>query len=104
MGLLDRGFCSEDKLCGGELRYLGYRRRVTVFYLRYKIYYKVGHLMTEYLHDILASLNTRPSAALDELASLVVPRCRTDHFSLSFLPVDVVCGTCYRRMCLDVEP
>ena len=59
--------------------------------------------MNEYLNHFVAAHNTGASAALDELA-LVIPRCRTDQFSLSFLPATVrqwnslpfVCGTCCR--------
>ena len=42
----------------------------------------------EYLHRFVATRNTRTSAALDELA-LMMPRCRADQFSRSFLPAAV---------------
>ena len=41
--------------------------------------------MNEYLNDFVVARNTRASVALDELV-LVIPPCRTDQFSLSFLP------------------
>ena len=44
--------------------------------------------MHEYLHYFVAARNARASATLGELA-LVIPRCRTDHFSRSFLPTSV---------------
>ena len=43
--------------------------------------------MNEYLNHFLAVLNTRASSPLGELV-LVIPRCRTDQFSRSFLPAD----------------
>ena len=44
--------------------------------------------MNEYLNYLVATCNTRATAALDELA-LVFPRCRTEQFSRSFLPAVV---------------
>ena len=44
--------------------------------------------MHEYLNRHVAVHNNRASAALGELA-LVIPRCRTDEFSLTFLPANV---------------
>ena len=44
--------------------------------------------MNEYLNHFVAVPNTGASAALGEL-DLVIPRCRTDPFSLSFLPAAV---------------
>ena len=40
--------------------------------------------MREYLHHFVAVRNTRAAAALSYLA-LLIPRCRTDKFSLLFL-------------------
>ena len=45
-------------------------------------------LLHEYLHHFAAARNARGSAALCKLA-LVIPRCETDQFSQSFLPVAV---------------
>ena len=50
----------------------------------YKIYHRVDYLLHEYLNHFVAACNTRASAALCELA-LVIPRCRTYQFILSFL-------------------
>ena len=53
------------------------------------IYYRAGYPLHEYLHHFVATRKTRCLAALRELA-LVIPRCRTDQFSQSFvLPVVV---------------
>ena len=46
--------------------------------------------MNNYLHNFVATRNTKTSAALGELA-LVILRCRTEQF----------CGTCCRRACLE---
>ena len=43
----------------------------------------------KYLHHFVATHNTRASTALGELA-LVIPCCRTDQFSRSFLPATVL--------------
>ena len=59
--------------------------------------------MHEYLHHFVAARNTCASDALGQLA-LVISHCRTDQFSLSFLPADVVCGTCCRLVRLVVAP
>ena len=56
--------------------------------LLYKIYHRVGHPMKKYLNSFVAARNTMASAALGELA-LVIPRCRADQFSRSFLPAVV---------------
>ena len=45
---------------------------------------RVDHPMNEYLKHLDATRNTRASAAVGELA-LVIPFCRTDQFSPSFL-------------------
>ena len=49
--------------------------------------------MNEYLHYVVAARNIRASAALGELG-LVIPHCKTDQFSRSFLTAAVFCGTC----------
>ena len=56
--------------------------------LLYKIYRRVYHLMNKYLNCFIATLNTRASAALGEL-SLVIPSCRANQFSRSFLSAAV---------------
>ena len=48
----------------------------------------MNHPINEYLKHYVAACNTRASAALGELA-LVIPRCRTNQFSRSFLPAAV---------------
>ena len=45
----------------------------------------MAYSMDEYLNDFVAARNTGASAALGELL-LVIPICRTDQFSQSFLP------------------
>ena len=67
-----------------------HRRKVGVLCLLYKIFHIAGHPMHEYLHYFIAVRNTRASAALGALSS-VIPRCRTDEFSRSFLPAALVC-------------
>ena len=88
LGLLDSIFRSAEKLCEGKLCCLGHERKVSAFCLLYKIYDRVGHPMTEYLNHFFATLNTGASAAPWELA-LMIPRCRTDKFSLLLLPAAV---------------
>ena len=53
--------------------------------MRHKIYHIVDHPMNEYLNHFVTARNARASPALGEIA-LVIPRCRTDPFSRSFLP------------------
>ena len=60
------------------------RRKVSFLCLLYKIYHRVDHHMNRYLNHFVVARNTRISVALVELA-LVIPRCRTDQFSRSFL-------------------
>ena len=55
--------------------------------------------MYEYLYQFGAARNTGVSAALGELASVIL-HCRTDKFSLLLC----VCGACCRRGCLMVAP
>ena len=45
--------------------------------------------INEYLHQYAAARNTKASATVDEL-TLMIPRCRTDKVSLSFLPAAAV--------------
>ena len=51
----------------------------------YMVDHRVDLSLTEYLNYFVSAHNTRASGALDELA-LVIPRCRTDQLSRSFLP------------------
>ena len=88
LGWLDGIVRSAEKLCDGELCCLGYRRKVNILYLRYKIYHRVGHSMNEYLNRFVIARNTRALAALGVLA-LVIPRYKADQFSRSFLPAVV---------------
>ena len=89
LSLLDSVVRGAERLYEGKLCCLGQRRKVSALCLLYEIYRKADHPLNEYLHHFVAVRNTRASAALRELA-LVIPRCRTDPFSRSFLPV-VVC-------------
>ena len=88
LGLLDSIVRSAEKLCEGELCCFGNKRKVRALCLQYKGYHRVNHPMNEYLKHFVAARNTRASAALGELA-LIIPRCRTDQFTRSFLPADV---------------
>ena len=76
LGSLDNIVRSAEKLCEGELCYLGHRMKVSALCLT--------HPMNEYLKHFVAARNNRVSAALGELA-LVIPPCRTDQFSRLFL-------------------
>ena len=82
-------------MCEGEQCYLEQKEGQRLVFT--EIYHRVDHPMNDFLHPFVAGCNTRASAALGELA-LVIPRCRTDQFSLSFLPSVV------RRMCLVEAP
>ena len=66
-----------------------HRRKVSELCLLYKIYHRVDLTINEYLNHFVAARNVRASAALGELA-LMIPSCRTDEFSRSFLSA-VVC-------------
>ena len=79
LGLLDSIVCSGEKLCKGELYYLGHRRKVSALCLLYKMYHREDHSINEYLHHFVAARNTRVSVALGKSA-LVVLRCRTGQF------------------------
>ena len=72
-------------LCESEPCYLGHGRIVSALCLLYDIYCRADHHMHEYLYHFIAACNTRASTALGELA-MVIPGCRIDQFSLSFLP------------------
>ena len=85
---LDSIVLSAERFSEDELRCLGHRRKVGALYLLFKIYNRVDHLMNEHLINIVAACNTKASATLGELA-LVISRCRTDQFSLSFKPAAV---------------
>ena len=52
--------------------------------------HRLDHSMNEYLHHFVATRNTKPSDALDELG-LVVPGCRIDQFSRFFCLQGCVC-------------
>ena len=64
LGLLDSVVRSVKRLGEGERCCLGDRRKISVLWLLYKIYY----LVNEYLHHFASARNTRVSAALGELA------------------------------------
>ena len=70
--LLDSIVCSAERLCKGELCSLGNRKKVSASCLPYKIYHRVEYPMNEYLKHLVAM-------------ALVIPRCRSDQFSRSFL-------------------
>ena len=103
LGLLDSVVRSVEKLCEGELFCLEHRRKVTDLRLLYKIHHSVNHPMNEYLHHFVAVRNTRSSVALVELA-LVIPHCRTDQFSWSFLPAVVRPGNLFPSSVNVVAP
>ena len=88
LGLQDSVVCSAERLCEVKLCCLRYRRKVSVLWLIHKIYHRVDYPMSEYLHHFVVTRNTRSSAALGELA-LVILRCGTDQVGRSFLPADV---------------
>ena len=103
MSLLDSVVGSDERLCEGELCCLGHGRKISALCLLYKIYLRADHLLHEYLHHFVAARNTRASADLCDLA-WVIPRCRTDQFSRSCLPVNSSLSVelAGRRMCLVV--
>ena len=84
LGLLNSIVHSAERLCEGELCCLEHRRKSSALCLLYKIYDREDHPRNKYLNSV-AALNTRALPALGELA-LVIPCCRTDQFSRSFLP------------------
>ena len=93
---------SAERLCEGEFCCLGHCRKISALCLLCKIYHRVDHSMNKYLKHFVAARNTRASAVLGELAS-VTPRCRTESFSTSFLPIAVRLSCCHRA-CLVVAP
>ena len=105
LGLLDSIVRSAERLCAGELCSLAHRRRkVSALCLLNRIYHRVDNLMNGYLNHIVAARNTRASAALGEL-TLVIPRCRTDQFSRSFICLLLHdCGPFCRRAYVGVAP
>ena len=86
LSLLDRVAPSAERFYEGELCWLGHRRKLSAMCLLYENYDRADLPLHEYLHHFVAACNTRASAALCELG-LVIPRCRTNQFSRSFLPV-----------------
>ena len=87
MGLLDSIVRSAGRLCEDVLCCLGHKK-VRTSCLLYEIYRRVDHPMDEHLNHLVATRNTRSAVVLGELA-LVIPGCRTDQFSRSFLPAAV---------------
>ena len=92
LGLLDRVVCSAQKLCEGKLSCLERRTKVRalcVYSMRFMcLLYEMDQPMNEYLHNLTVARNTRVSVDLGELP-LVIPRCRINQFSRSFLPAAV---------------
>ena len=62
----------------------GAQKEGSALCLLYAIYHRANHHMNEYLNLIVAVRNTRVSSVIDEFA-LVIPLCRTDKLSRSFL-------------------
>ena len=85
LGLLDSIVSSAEMSCEDEHCYLAHRRKVTALCLLYEIYRRVDHPINGYLNYFVAVLNSRPFSATRQLA-FVIPCCRIDHFSWSFLP------------------
>ena len=85
LSALDSIVRSSERLCEGGFLYLAHGRKASALCLLCKIYHRVDHPMNGYLNHFVSARNTIASAALGEL-TLVIPRCRTDQFSLSFLP------------------
>ena len=85
LGLLVSIVRSVKILCWDELCCLRHKSKVSDLFLLYKIYYRVGHPMNEQSASFSCNLYHFLAAAPDELA-FVIPRCRTDQFSRSFLP------------------
>ena len=100
LSLLDSVVRSAEMLCESERCCLGHSRKVTALCLLHKIHHRAKHPL-----HFVATRNTRASAALCELAS-VIPRCRTGQFSRLFLkvavrlwnllPVNMFCGSALR--------
>ena len=88
LSLVDSIVGSAERLCEGELCCLRHRRKVSALCLLYRIYHRVYHRMKEYMKHFVVPRNTGALVALAEL-TLVIPRCRTDQFSRSYLPAPV---------------
>ena len=73
LGLMDRIFCSAERLCEGELCCLGHGRMVGALCLLYEIYHRVDRPMNEYLSHLFAAYDTRALAAVGELALMIYP-------------------------------
>ena len=80
LGLRGSIICSGERLCEGDLCYLGHRMKVSTLCFLHKIYYIADHPMHEYLQTF--------SAALCELA-LVILSSRTDQFGRLLLRIAV---------------
>ena len=63
---------------------LAHRRKVSALCLLYMNYHSVDLPMNRYLNHFVTARNTEGSAALCELA-LIILRCRIDQFSRSFV-------------------
>ena len=63
--------------------------RVSALCWLYKIYPRADNPLHAYLHHFVAARNTRTSDVRGELP-LVIPRFKTDQFSLSCLPAIVI--------------
>ena len=77
LSLLERVVRSAEKLCVGELCCEGHRRRICALCLLYEIYYTADHPLHEQVHHFVTACDTRASAALGELA-LVILRCKSN--------------------------
>ena len=84
LSFVDSVVRSAERLYEDEFCCLGHRRKVSGLFLLYRIYDTRDLPMYEYLHHFVAARNTRASAALGELA-LMILRCKTDQFSQPFL-------------------
>ena len=85
LNLLNSVVCSEERLYKGELLVWGTEGKLERFVCSIKFFHIVDRPINEYLHQFVASRNSRSSAALGKL-HLVISHCRTDQFSRSFLP------------------
>ena len=85
LGLLVSVVRSTEKLYEGAFCCLEHGMMVSALCLLYEIYHKVNHPMNENLHHFVTTRNTTASAALGEI-TFVIPHCRTEQISRSFLP------------------
>ena len=81
LSLPDSVVRSAESLCGGELFCLWHRKCVSALCLFY-------NFLHTYLHHFVATRNSRDSAALCELALVILSK-RNDQFSRLFLPFAV---------------